>query len=60
MEHSKGKSNIQSLFGVHKTPSDNQIRTLLNPVKPEKVFPVFERILQVLDKQGQLESFRWR
>lgn len=58
MEHSKGKSNTQSLFGVHKTPSDNQIRTLLDPVKPEKVFPVFERILQVLDKQGQLESFR--
>ncbi len=58
MEGSKGKSNAQSLFGVHRIPSDNQIRALLNPVKPEQVFPIFEEILQVLEQQGQLKSFR--
>jgi hypothetical protein len=58
MERMKGKSNSQSLFGVHKIPSDNQIRNLLDPVKPKEVFPVFEYLLQVLEEQGQLESFR--
>jgi hypothetical protein len=55
MEGRKGKSNAQSLFGVHQIPSDNQIRNLLDPVSPEQVFPVFEDILQVLEQQGQLE-----
>ena len=58
MEGSKGKSNAQSLFGVHQIPSDNHIRDLLDAVTPEQVFPVFEEILQVLEQQGQLSSFR--
>ena len=58
MEGSKGKSNAQSLFGVHRIPTDNHIRDLLDAVSPEHLFPVFEEILQVLEAQGQLESFR--
>jgi len=58
MEGSKGRSNAQSLFGVHQIPSDNHIRDLLDPVKPEQVFPVFEKILQVLEQQGQLRGWR--
>lgn len=58
MEGSKGKSNTQSLFGVHRIPSDNHIRDLLDSVAPEHVFPVFEEILQVLEQQGQVASFR--
>lgn len=55
---SKGKSNAQSLFGVHQIPSDNQIRNLMDGVAPEQMFPVFEEILQGLDEQGQLDGFR--
>jgi hypothetical protein len=58
MEGSKGKSNAKSLFGVHEIPSDNHIRDLLDPVEPKQIFPVFEEILQVLEQQGQLQSFR--
>ena len=58
MEGIKEKSNAQSLFGVHQIPSDNHIGSLLDLVKPEEVFPVFEKILRVLKQQGQLESFR--
>jgi len=58
MADSKGKSNAQSLFGVHQIPSDNQIRNLLDGVAPEQMFPVFEEILQGLDEQGQLKRFR--
>ena len=58
MEGNKGKSNAHSLFGVYQISSDNQIRDLLEPVTPEHGFPGFEEILQVLEQQGQLESFR--
>ena len=58
MEGSKGESNAQSLFGVHKITSDNHIRDLLDPVKPEQMFPIFEEILQVSEQQGELKSFR--
>jgi hypothetical protein len=58
MEKSKGRSNAQSLFGVHQIPSDNHIRALLNPVKPDCVFPVFEEILQVLVQESQMTGFR--
>lgn len=58
MEGRKGKSNAQSLFGVHQIPSDNHIRDLLDAVAPEHVFPVFEEILQVLEGQGQLKGLR--
>ncbi|MGD1902521.1 MAG: ISNCY family transposase [Geitlerinemataceae cyanobacterium] len=58
MAEQKGKSNSQSLFGVHEIPSDNQIRNLLDPVPPNALFPVFESIWQVLERGGQLERFR--
>lgn len=45
MQGSKGKSNAQSLFGIHQIPSDNQIRDLLDAVPPDQVFPMFEEIL---------------
>ena len=58
MEGRKGHSNAQSLFGVHQIPSDNQIRALLDPVKPEQIFPIFTEIVQVLEQKEQLKSFR--
>jgi len=58
MADSKGKSNAQSLFGVHQILSDNPIRNMLDGVAPEQMFPVFEEILPVLDEQGQLDRFR--
>lgn len=58
MADQKGKSNSQSLFGVHQIPSDNQIRNLLDAVPPSALFPMFESIWQVLEREGQLEQFR--
>lgn len=58
MEKSKGKSNAKTLFQIEKVPSDNQIRTLLDPIKPEELNVVFEEILKELEEGGQLEKFR--
>ncbi len=41
MEQNKGRSNAESLFGIERVPSDNQIRNLLDPVAPNYLFPVF-------------------
>jgi hypothetical protein len=53
MEQTKGLSNAQSLFGVHKIPTDNHIRDLLDPIKPKEMFPVFETILETIEQRGQ-------
>lgn len=58
MEQTKGRSNAQSLFGVHKIPSDNHIRDLLDPVKPKELFPVFETILQAIEEKD-ISPFFW-
>jgi hypothetical protein len=55
MEKSKGRSNAESLFGVHKIPSDNQIRGLLDPLKPELITPIFEQAVQMIESGGQLK-----
>lgn len=58
MVEAQGKSNAQTLFGMHEIPSDNQIRNLLDPVAPHHVFPVFAQTFDALRDAGHLESFR--
>lgn len=54
----KGRSNVESIFGAGRIPSDNQIRNLLNPQEPEALYGVFAKGLQALEAGGQLEAFR--
>jgi hypothetical protein len=58
MEKSKGRSNVQTLFGVHQIPSDNHIRDLLDSLKPALIAPVFEQALEMLESGGHLKGFR--
>ena len=58
MQQNKGKSNAQSLFGVHQILSGTRIRDLLDPVPPDYVFPVFTYIFDALNQMGHLETFR--
>ena len=58
IEEARGKSNVQSLFGVGRIPSDNQIRNLLDPQRPEMLFRVFEKGLEAVEKGGCLKDFR--
>jgi hypothetical protein len=53
-----GMSNMQAVFGVHQTPSDNQIRNLLDPVSPDHLFPFMAELGQALYAQGWLDTFR--
>ena len=37
MRQNKGRSNAESLFQIEKIPSDNQIRSLLDPITPRQL-----------------------
>jgi len=39
LEHMHGNNHAQTLFGVHKIPSDHHLRTLLNATDPDAVRP---------------------
>ena len=58
MEQNKGKSNAQTLFQIEKTPTDNHIRDMLDPVEPQELFPVYDSIYQAFGEQGILDTFR--
>lgn len=58
MEVVKGKSNAQSLFQMEQIPCDNRIRTLLDPVAPRHLFPLFSTIFEGLHTGGYLSGFR--
>ncbi|NOQ37093.1 MAG: ISNCY family transposase [Methylococcaceae bacterium] len=57
VEKSHGKSNLQTLFGTHKIPCDNQIRNLLDAVPPEEIYPLFNFIFKGLQETGYLKPF---
>lgn len=58
LEVIKGQSNGQKLFGMDKTPSDNQIRNLLDGVSPQNLSQSWKRLWQDLKKEGVLDTYR--
>ena len=56
VQRRQGRNNAQSLFGVAQIPSDNQIRNLLDPLSPERLFPLFDTCWQILAATGALTS----
>jgi hypothetical protein len=53
-----GTSNAHTLFGLTQIPCDNQMRTLLDPVPPARLGPVFDHGLTTLVQTQQLAAFR--
>lgn len=58
MGRNKGRHNAASLFGVAEVPSDNQIRSVLDGVEPESIYPMFDAVVNRLEESGELEKFR--
>jgi len=54
----KGRSNAESLFAMEQIPSDNQIRTLLDPLTPAYVSGVFRHVFQGLVQTEVLKGMR--
>jgi hypothetical protein len=58
MQRQKGRDNVQTLFGVHAIPSDNQIRNLLDPIEPQAVGALFWDVYEQLEREGLLAEHR--
>ena len=52
----KGRDNTQTLFGVVKTPTDAQIRNILDKINPNVLFEVFIVVYQQLKSIGLLKQ----
>jgi hypothetical protein len=53
----RGRNNARSLFGVHRVPSDNQTRNLLDGVSPDEINPFYRKLLKGLEQIGKLKEF---
>src|SRR5215510_16597019 len=58
LQHTQGCNNAQTLLGVEQIPCDNQVRTLLDPIAPSYLEPVFEEIFMRLEQRRFVEPFR--
>jgi hypothetical protein len=58
LEEGQGRSNCQTLFGLERIPSDNHIRSMLDPARPAHFHPVFATVLAELEGAGGLDAFR--
>jgi hypothetical protein len=58
MEQAQGNNNARTLFGIEVIPTDNHIRTLLDPEEPKKLFPVFHEVFHGLEQADSLDGFR--
>ena len=54
----RGTSNCQTLFQMARIPTDNCMRSLLDPVPPQQLFPMFSRSLAALVAGGGLTPFQ--
>ena len=58
MQEASGHNNAQSLFQVKDIPSDNQIRSLLDPISPSHIAPMFDFVFNGLNSVGYFEHYR--
>jgi hypothetical protein len=58
MQKERGRNHATSLFGVHRIPSDQQTRNLLDPVPPEHLAPLLIDTVEALYRRGELQTHR--
>jgi hypothetical protein len=58
MKLRKGRSNVENLFELRNIPSDNQIRNLLDPVRPSHLDGCYRQIFEALEKADILKRYR--
>ncbi len=52
------RSNGETLFAMSRIPTDNQIRAMLDPVTPDRLYPLFASLRERLERGGGLRPFR--
>ena len=57
LEEGRKTSNCRTLFGMARIPSDNHIRSMLDPVHPSHLQPCFDQVLARMKAAGGLAAF---
>ena len=58
LEQVQGRSNAQTLFGMHQIPTDHQIRILLDPTDPMGLRSLFFYLFNGLNEAGIIDAYR--
>jgi len=58
MQDERGRSNALTLFGIGNVPTDNRVRSLLDPAPPDLLHGAFRKLLGLLEDGGALERYR--
>jgi hypothetical protein len=58
LEEGRKTSNCRTLFGMAKIPTDNHIRSMLDPVHPSHLQVAFDQAVAMLRDQGGLKAFQ--
>jgi hypothetical protein len=58
LEEGRKTSNCQTLFGMASIPTDNHIRSMLDPVHPSHLQPVFDQAVAALREHGGMKEFQ--
>ncbi len=57
LEKGQGRSNLETLFGIGKIPSDNYIRDMLDLADPALLRPAFARVEAKLEEPAMRKAF---
>ena len=57
LETSRGRSNLQTLFNVHQTPKESQMREVLDKYSSESFAPVFKDFHERLRRHHHLKGY---
>ena len=55
MQKKRRRTNMNTIFGVHKIPSNTQIRTLIDGIAPDTFGGLFNKTLQRADEYKVLD-----
>ncbi len=58
LSRARERSNGETLFAMSRIPTDNQIRAMLDPVTPDRLYPLFASLRERLERGGGLRPFR--
>lgn len=51
--------NLKQIYGLKDVPSDTQMRTILDPVSPAEIKPIFKAVYQVVEQNGVLAAMKY-
>jgi len=49
--------NFRTIYGINRVPSDSQMRTILDPVEPDALRPLFNEVFRCLQRGKILEDY---